>query len=558
MARTDLTRRTLLTSGAALAAVGALAGVAVADEAPKASDAPVAGTRYTTYANPDEIGIVHDADSEEDAAVVYVGTGIGGMMGAMICAEQMPEAKVLLVEKNDFCGGNTNYAERNAPKAGTERAQALAEGHETAKNSTYMKDGRLYAERAIDYGKNSGWMYLKHGLQLRVSNGFTPMYEGGNGAASIERLRQEILNDEAYKNLELRMNTRATALLLDDEHTCTGVQLLNADGTYTNVNANAVVLATGGMSTNLDLLQYYSGQDLSKCDFMGVGQDGDGHLMVEQTAHGRCKTIALSSMYTHVNGLPINSLLSVAVSMNNTTVFVNQDGERFADESCASDVARSKIIESQGKVYGVIGTGLLNWLQDGNMAHMKGLVGESYGNEPWDASEDLAASENLPEGTFFKGETIEELAQNMGVDVDAFTAAIDQYEADVEAGQGDTAYGKPAEAMVSLGEGPYYAFKLTSTIFNTNNGIRVNGNAQVVDPEYVPVKGLYAAGICMSGFNDAEVYSVATSQSSSVWAGSKAARHLIENCCGGTVAEDWFGPEEYTADSVVAYEDFTL
>ena len=46
-----------------------------------------------------------------------------------------------------------------------------------------------------------------------------------------------------------------------------------------------------------------------------------------------------------------------------------------------------------------------------------------------------------------------------------------------------------------------------------------------------------------------------TCQSSSVWCGSKAARHLIENCLGGTVADNWYGDDIYTKDSVVAYDN---
>lgn len=271
-----------------------------------------------------------------------------------------------------------------------------------------------------------------------------------------------------------------------------GVQILNEDGTYTNINAKAVVLATGGMSNNFDLLQYYSAQDLSKCEAMGENQHGDGHLMAEQTGHGRCGTVALSSMYIHVPGFSIDSLLSVAASMNGSCCYVNQDGERFIDESSPSDIARSKAVEQQGRVFSIIGTGLLNDYQAGKMAHMKGLVGEDRANEPWDAADDLALAEGNDH--VFKADTLEELAELMGVPADTFIATMDIYEADC------------------------------------------------------------AAGIAASGFNT-EIYYVGTCQSSSVWCGSKAARHLIENCLGGTVADNWYGDEIYTKDSVVAYDN---
>lgn len=546
--------------GVAAVAGGALAGTALANEGVTIDEGSAvdadAKAPANPYVSPDGIGTVRDTDQEEDFDAVFVGTGIGGMMGAMIVAEQAPDAKVLLIDKRAICGGNTNFAERCAPQASKDWPTALVEGIQTAADSTYVKDGLLYAERAFDFGKNSGWMYLKHGLKLHkpASSAIArPMYEGGNGTIMIQRLQEEIETGEAYANIDLRLSTRATALLLDDDHTCTGVQILNADGTYTNVHAKAVVLATGGISNNFDLLQYYSGQDLVKCESVSDGQDGDGHLMAEQTAHGRCKTIALSSMYVHVKGLGLNSLLSIAASMNGSCCYVNQDGIRFIDESSPSDIARCKAIEQQGKVFSIMGTGLLNEYQNGGLAHMKGMVGEDRANEPWDATEDLEAckdNENV-----FEADTLEELAGLIGADPDTFVQTIEQYDADAEAGTGDSVLGKPAENMMAMGEGPYYAFRLSSVIFNTNNGIRVNRNAQVVDPEYNPIEGLYASGIAVSGFNT-EVYYVGTCQSSSIWAGSKAARHLVEHCLGGTVADDWYGDAEWQADQLPEFSNW--
>ena len=108
--------------------------------------------------------------------------------------------------------------------------------------------------------------------------------------------------------------------------------------------------------------------------------------------------------------------------------------------------------------------------------------------------------------------------------------------------------------MHPFGEGPYYAFGLKSFLVNTNNGIRVNKDCQVCDPYYKPVSGLYAGGISISGFND-EIYHTGLCQAVAVFSGSRSARHLVENCLGGTVADNWYGDELYTADSELTYED---
>ena len=77
-------------------------------------------------------------------------------------------------------------------------------------------------------------------------------------------------------------------------------------------------------------------------------------------------------------------------------------------------------------------------------------------------------------------------------------------------------------------------------MLNTCGGIRINRDAQVTDDRGKVVKGLYAAGVCTSGW-DGEVYGGGTCQTVGMWAGSRAARHAVVNVLGGTVADNWMG-----------------
>lgn len=62
----------------------------------------------------------------------------------------------------------------------------------------------------------------------------------------------------------------------------TGLQYKDGDDQVVQVNAKAVVIVSGGMNNNSDLLKLYANQDVNKIIPLGIGQDGDGHLMVEQ------------------------------------------------------------------------------------------------------------------------------------------------------------------------------------------------------------------------------------------------------------------------------------
>ena len=565
--RREVPRRTVV--GAAACAVSALAAGSVfgasparADESglsgdPRGAEEGGPGTRFTTFPNVDEIGIVHEAESEEDADVVIVGSGIGGLMCAMITAENAPDARIIIAEQRGFLGGGANYAEQNdLPLPGVDWETALQQGDETAAISHYIKDGMLYAQKAYNQGKDSAWLYLKHKLVLRPGNHYR--YEGGNGSKTVARLQEKIETDEAYTNIEIRLNTRATALLLEDDHTCVGIQLRDqASGAYTDVHTKAVVLHAGGMSNNLELLQNYSGQDMSKLEALDQGHYGDGHLMAEQTAHGICKTVALSSMMGYVPGLSYQSILNASVTTNPTCVFVNQDGVRFTREDVdhikTEDdimflVHYSKLVEQQGKVFSIVGKDLIELFERHEQWMMLGFYGvPEMPLDEWDVHEELeryvGSNPNI-----YVADTLEELAEKIGVPVDSFVETIERYDADCAAGSGDSVFLKPAESMIPVGEGPYYAFALKSFLVNTNNGIRINRYCQVVDPQYVPIEGLYAGGISVSGFND-EIYHTGLCQGVAVFTGSQSARHLVEHCLGGTVAENWFGDEEYTEAS---------
>ncbi|MCD8022972.1 MAG: FAD-dependent oxidoreductase, partial [Lachnospiraceae bacterium] len=525
----DISRRDFMKSMAAgtmgAVAAGFLSGSSLytrAEEASSDSETSV-GTRYTKASNPDEIGIVHDAASEEDVDVVVVGSGIGGLVCAMITAEQNPDAKIIIAEARGYCGGGTNFAEQcDMPGTGLDWVSALQYGDEVAAETNFVKNARLNAELKYDLGRNSSWLFTKHAVPLtirsfeRLKSGLDKMengeaitawqpivcYEGGSGALTVKRLVAEIDENETYANVEIRLNTRAIALLQEDEYNVTGVQVLDENDEYVNLNAKAVVLACGGMSNNLELLQNYSNQELSHCISVEQGHNGDGMVMAEQTAHGRAKTIALSSMQAGVDGMHYQSWLNLAVGQTKTTLYVNQEGLRFANEDISrasgeGGVNKSKLIEGEGAVYSILGSNLLEYYKE-NKVDANSFYGNGQEDREFDLDAELEAyadNENI-----FTADTIEELAEKIGVSAENLVETVATYDADAAAGTGESVVGVAAYYVVAIGGAPYYAFKLKSIIVNTNAGVRVDHDCRVVDQDYNPVNGLYAAGLTISGF----------------------------------------------------------
>ena len=534
----SMSRRTFVTAAAATAAVASVASIAMADEAASKGDIV--------------IGQPVDApDAIEEADIVVVGSGIGGFFASMISKEQAPDATVIMLEKNGYLGGSTNYAECNGPAKNTEPDAARLSGFKSSANTNFIANGMLFTEMRKEAGDNADWLFGKHGCKWYRAG--VVFYESGNGSSAIRTLTP-IAQEEG---VDIRTNARAFALVLADPYTVTGIQYVDADGAVTQINAKAVILATGGMSTNKELLAQYSSQDMDKIISWGDGQDGDGHLMAEQTAHGRANHLTVDSLFNNVgNGdesLSYSSVLGVAATMQYSDLFVNEYGLRFADESNGGRLGTSesgKLIESQGYVYTILDQSMINAYEAGGRTrHYSGCADACVGN-PLDLQSEI--DEYADKDYIFKADSIEDLAAQLAAAhstfvADDFIAEIARYNAACEAGVDDL-FGKDAQYLWPVVEAPFYAMRVCSGMLNTSGGIRIDREARVCDAHSVPIQGLYAAGVCTSGW-DGEVYGGGTCQTVGMWAGSRAARHAVVNLLGGTVADNWMGDISVAADA---------
>ena len=250
-----ISRREFLKGSAALAAATAFGAMAVpAAYAEETKDEALESKYCKGYDNAAGIGIVSEADSVEDADIVVVGSGIAGFMASMIAKEQAPDLKIVLLEKNGFWGGSTLFAECNGPASvkTPEEARKVAASH--LKSTNYIAHPMLWYEQALDAGYNSAWLFGKHRVGWYQNMG-PAFYEGGNGSSAINKY---LAPDAEALGIDMRRNARAKALVMADDYTCSGVQYTDQDGKIAQLNAKAVILCTGGMSTNKALLAYYS------------------------------------------------------------------------------------------------------------------------------------------------------------------------------------------------------------------------------------------------------------------------------------------------------------
>jgi fumarate reductase flavoprotein subunit len=506
------------------------------------------------------------ADETVEVQVVVVGSGLGGLAAAMTAVEEGAK-KVVLLEKEDYWGGATNWAETNMGSASTD-AEARKSAVSEVKSSNYIANPMLHYHMALDRKEDADWLFTKHqvktqGLDMGGSagapsggppseshaqagggalaggaggpGGSAPVgmpeggptfYLGSTGKSCISTL----IPQAKALGIDMRLKTPALSLLMKDPYTCGGVRAKTSAGKIIDFKAKAVVLATGGMSTNKKLLAKYTSIDLEKTLIDGPqsGQDGDGHVMVEATAHGKATHLCVASLFMNVKGFAYDSPLGVCAAMQPTNLWVNQDGLRFTDEGIVNTSLPgcNKQVETQGSVFSIMDqAGFDKYAAKGSSAHYSAFSDKVFGTPIPGLKAEFEKVKNLPD--VFYAQTIEELAKKMSVDPAAFKETVEKYNSYAKSGT-DGEWGKSAANIWSIEKAPFYGFRLSTGMLNTNGGVRINTSAQVVDPRYKPIAGLYASGILTSGWIG-ETYQMGCCQPVALWCGRKAAKHIVAN-----------------------------
>ena len=309
---------------------------------------------------------------------------------------------------------------------------------------------------------------------LRMSTEFFP---GGNpfvglmvfghselGTGFISDLKE---NAES-KGVDIRVNSEVTELIVEDG-AVKGVVVETKDTIY-NLYAGKVILATGGYTRNIGLLEKYAPTYVDAIPTTGMGSTGDGFTMTEElgaqvVGKGVFGTWALQGKAAYTNPEGIAVVMSRFV--------VNKEGHRFMNEmSNYNDIA--DIINAQ--------TGKIGY----------SLFDSNY--------KDIASLENgINNGNAIKADTIEELAEKAGIDKDALVAEVNKYN-EMAASGGNDEFELPNSFMTPLTKGPFYMIEFRpECLMGSFAGLKVNEDCQVLGPNDVPIPNLYGAGELIFG-----------------------------------------------------------
>jgi succinate dehydrogenase/fumarate reductase flavoprotein subunit len=513
----DVSRRTFIAGAAATGALAAVASNALADDAPTAASPAYNEPSWAT--KPDPIAddqIVETIETE----VLILGAGNAGCAAA--CSAVENGVKVLVCEKTDAVNGRggvvgaCNSRLNTALGCEIEPVAAQYRWNRTCGNRTNEALVTMWFRNS---GKAMDWLLDKadqYGATYSIyagysGNGIIPeepdahVFSMGDFEMPVEAgyfvptglTYQSSLDQGA----EYMFNAPAVQLVQNEETGRVEGAIVSTEEGYKKVLASkATVLATGDIAGDEEMMNYYCEsrmQRVIRSDYYPVGiNTGDGHKM-GMWAGGVMQDGPLPT-----------ALHPQAYSMfHGPFMFVNKNGKRFFNEANWVQAKSLQMLDQPDAVaYSIFdanyGTDVADSLNYGG-----GMFWDSMSRNvetPFDpemitsvveseaaAGKDVLGNETAV--TAWKCDTLEELADAIGVDKETFLAEVERYNEFCAAGD-DEDFAKEACFLYPIVEPPFYATKTGPCMLAVVGGLKVNTDLAVIDAEGKAIEGLYAIG----------------------------------------------------------------
>ncbi|TCK98728.1 fumarate reductase flavoprotein subunit [Natranaerovirga hydrolytica] len=463
-------------------------------------------------------------DEEVNVDIIVVGAGGSGTSAALAAAEA--GAEVMIIEKTSAVGGNTRLASGFfAVDSYLQREEGLELGVDEAVNrllefNAYLSNGpltRAIVEKSAD---TIEWLE-SYGMDFYLQQE-TTQFAHEDDEYKYKVYHKYVDSTEGFNNIyeyldemgvEVRFNASLDSIIQDESGTVKGITAKKSDGGLLTINADATIICTGGFGANLEKVteimntEYLTsigmpnyGEGISLMEEAGaIDWDGTPLLHACQLAESEVTTESSSEALA---GYSISSLTQLLMS---PLLWVDSSGTRFVNEDVVYDTAfwSNAAYSVGGKYYFIVDTATLEDYTEGASIR----VSNSGPGANMDLDDFVALAEVAVEGgTAYKGSTLEELAEAASMNVNDLKTSVERYN-EIVKNQEDTDYNKSADSLVyTVEEGDYYAFECVTVFLGTIGGVKVNQRLEVIDIDYNPIQGLYAAGTDAGGYYQGKGY----------------------------------------------------
>ena len=444
-------------SGASYTSFGVKKAVA---EALKANGKDFGRIRFNTKAPEQPVANLEAINTD----LVIIGGGPAGLAAA-ISAREAGLKNIILIEKLDILSGNGKYdmnfydlINSEAQKANgiNDSVEALIADNsnplDTPERIRAQAEGAFVFDKWLrSFGVNLNYNYGKRGHMAEAD-----AYAGAHIQDGMEKKVKEL-------GIDVRTGTKGLDLIMKDGKIA-GVKVQNRNNFY-DINAKAVILATGGFSANKELLKkYVPGSEVFQTSNQ-LGATGDFIPVFEKN---NIKTANLEVL----NIFPfIIRQTRDLTGGGDGFILVNKEGKRFTSES----ITYATRFSTAQKI----------------LAQPDSAAFYIYDQKLYDSSYRL--QKHTAQGLHTKANTLDELADKLGIDKDNLKATVKEFNMAVRGEIKDSFREKPTKKEF-MSEGPYYGVQVESAVHMTRGGVVADEKTQVYYENGNVVKGLYAAG----------------------------------------------------------------
>ena len=434
------------------------------------------------------------------ADVVVIGSGPSGLAAAAQAAED--GASVVVFEKANVSGGAANMGMGPLGIGTRQQLDMMVDIDLESAFKRFMEythwrsDARLVKKYFESSGDTIRWLEEACGVEFAGAYKYFPKSDatwhivavnggiGRNGGAIMNRH----IRDYATENgAQFLMETPAKQIVKDEEGRICAVVGVDASGEEVRCECKAVVIATGGAGDNPQMIHERTGYTYrgNMFNFAIPGLKGDGIRMAAEVGAGSTP-MNVEMMYILPNSdMGPDCIPAVFMQPN---LMVNMLGKRFINEEemqnttfCGNAISFQK----DAKGIAIIDSKIARYYMK------KGVDVVNFVHHPEDVSDLLEAIENaIANGNpdIVKADTIEELAEKLGIDPEALEETVDEYNDMCEGS--DTLFYKPQKFMRPIEKGPFYAGIFRPGAYGTLGGIKINEDAQVLTADWEPIPGL--------------------------------------------------------------------
>ena len=456
--------------------------------------------------------------------VIILGGGNAGLCAAIAALEK--GAKVLVLEKAPeyFRGGNTYFTGGIIRCAynGIEDIKKLIpdmtpEEEGSVEVGSYSEDAFYddlmrvtegladpdLAQMLVSQSHATLQWLREHGVRFVLAFGRQAFKRGDKfhfwGGLLVEAVGAgKGLSDQQFEvcermGMEIRYETKGVKLIQDQTGRVTGVKVKGPQG-FEDLYAKSVVLACGGFESNAEMRTRYLGQGWELAKVRGIPYNtGDGiNMALEIGAQSYGHWSGCHAVAWDLNAPPTGDRTVTELFQKHSYPFgliVNIEGKRFVDEGA----------DFRNYTYAKYGREILN--------QPLGFAAQIFDQKVVHLLRDEYRIQQVTKG---EADTLEGLAEQLGIDPQSFVETIEAYNAACQAhleynptvldGKCTNGVTPPkTNWALPIDTPPYLGFAVTCGITFTFGGLRINSRGQVLDTEDAEIPGLYAAGELVGG-----------------------------------------------------------